>query len=92
MPKKYIVFLKSIGHKWFLFLIGVILIVYFSNMNSIYHQIAATTITAIAIGLFVCSYIPGLFLKRKLVKFMINYYRIEDEFIGKKLKRGRLIT
>ncbi len=87
MPKKYIVFLKSIGRKWFLFLIGVILIVYFYNMNSIYHQIAAITITVIAIGLFVCSYIPGLLLKRKLVKFIVNYYRIEDDFIAKKLKR-----
>ncbi|MFX1257152.1 MAG: hypothetical protein ACFFAN_04805 [Promethearchaeota archaeon] len=82
MPSKFVIFLKSIGRKWFLFLIAFILIL------AIYHQIAAIVITLIAVGLFILSYVPSFLLKRKLLKFMDNYYRIEDNQIAKKLNRS----
>jgi hypothetical protein len=77
MVNKIIVLLKTIGRKWFLFLVVAILII------ALYNQIAAIVITIISIGLFILSYIPGLYFKHKLIKFMKEYYRIEDTAIAK---------
>jgi hypothetical protein len=80
MPKKYIVFFKSIGRRWFLILVIVILIVAF------FDPIAAIWMTGITLGLFLISFIPRLFFKNKLQKFMKKFYKIEDELIARKLK------
>ncbi|MFX1417294.1 MAG: hypothetical protein ACFE9N_00070 [Promethearchaeota archaeon] len=81
MPKKYIVIIKTIGRKWFLFLVAVILIV------AIYNPIAAIWMSGITLVLFLLSYIPNLFFKRKLSKFMKKYYKIEDELIARKFNK-----
>jgi hypothetical protein len=85
MANKIIILLKTIGRKWFLFLVIAILI------TALYNQIAAIVITIISIGLFVLSYIPGLYFRHKLVKFMKEYYRIEDiaiaKFFGKPIEK-----
>ena len=83
MPKKYIVFLKTIGRKWFLFLVLIItLIAIFLN------TIVAIWMAGITIVLFFLSYIPRLFFKSKLHKFMKGFYKIEDELIARKLKKS----
>ena len=52
MPGKFVKTLKTIGRKWFIFLVAVILIVFFFN------QLAAIIITIITIILFALSYVP----------------------------------
>ena len=79
MPKKYIVFFKSIGRRWFLILVIIIIIV------AIFNPIAAIWMAGITLGLFLLSFIPRLFFKNKLQKFMKKFYKIEDELIARKL-------
>ncbi len=81
MPKKYIVFFKTIGRKWFAFLVIIIVIIAFFNL------IAAIWMAAITIVLFALSYIPRFFFKNKLHKFMKGFYKIEDELIARKLRK-----
>ncbi|MFX1327344.1 MAG: hypothetical protein ACFE91_04270 [Promethearchaeota archaeon] len=78
MPKKYIVIIKTVGRRWFLFIVAIIIIV------AIYNQIAAIWMTGITLVLFLFSYIPGLFFKRKVNKFLKKFYKLEDELIAKK--------
>ncbi|MHA1986887.1 MAG: hypothetical protein ACW98D_09630 [Promethearchaeota archaeon] len=81
MPKKYIVFFKTIGRKWFVFLVILIVIIAFFN------QILAIWMAGITIALFLLSYIPRFFFKNKIHKFMKGFYKIEDELIARKLKK-----
>ncbi len=82
MPKKYIVFFKTIGRKWFAFLIIAIIIIAFFN------PVTAIWMAVITIILFFLSYIPRIFFKNKLHKFMKGFYKIEDELIARKLKKS----
>ncbi|MHA2181146.1 MAG: hypothetical protein ACXAAH_06965 [Promethearchaeota archaeon] len=82
MPKKYIVFFKTIGRKWFLFLVILIIIIAFFN------PITAIWMAGITIVLFFLSYIPNIFFTNKLHKFMKGFYKIEDELIARKLKKS----
>ena len=79
MANKVVVFLKSIGRLWFLFLLLAILIVY------IYAQEVAIWMTVITIILFLLSYLPGLFTRGKLVHFLKDYYMIEDDTVAEEL-------
>jgi hypothetical protein len=81
MPKKYVVFFKSIGRKWFIILVFIILLIF------LYNQIAAIWVTAITLILFILSYIPEFFFKNKLVRFMKRYYMIEEDTIAQELRR-----
>jgi hypothetical protein len=81
LPKKYIVIIKTIGRKWFLFLVVIILIV------AIYNPIAAIWMSGITLALFLISYIPNLFFKRKLKIFLKRFYKIEDELISRKFNK-----
>jgi len=81
MPKKYIVIIKTIGRKWFIFLVAIILIV------AIYNTIAAIWMSGITLVLFLLSYIPNLLFKRKLNKFLKKFYKLEDELIARKFKK-----
>lgn len=81
MPKKYIVIIKTIGRKWFLFLVAIILIVF------IYNAIAAIWMSGITLMLFLLSYIPRILFKIKLNKFLKKFYKIEDELIARKFKK-----
>ncbi|MFW9901206.1 MAG: hypothetical protein ACFFDY_07960 [Candidatus Thorarchaeota archaeon] len=81
MPKKYIIIAKTIGRKWFLILVLIIIIV------AIYNPIAAIWMSGITLLLFILSYIPKLFFKNKLQKFMKQFYKIEDELIARKFKK-----
>ncbi len=81
MPGKFVTVLKTIGRKWFIFLVAVIIIVFFFN------QIAAIIITIITIVLFGISYIPTLLFSKKLKKFLSNINVIEDKSVARRLKR-----
>jgi uncharacterized protein YneF (UPF0154 family) len=77
VPKKYIVFLKSVGRKWFLILIGVLIII------AIYNIILAIILTIITLVLFLLSYIPSFITRRRILRTMKDYYRIEEKAIVK---------
>jgi len=81
MPGKFVKTLKTIGRKWFLFLVIAILIVF------IIDQLVAIIMTITSIVLFVLSYIPTLFFNKKLKKFLSENNTIEDKMVAKKLKR-----
>jgi hypothetical protein len=86
MPSKFIIFIKSIARKWFIFLIIFILIFGYFNWI-IYENLTATIIlTIIVIAIFIISYIPRIYSSNKLEKFMKKYYRVEDKTVAKKLR------
>ncbi|MFW9990298.1 MAG: hypothetical protein ACFFC3_16780 [Candidatus Odinarchaeota archaeon] len=78
MPKKWKVIFITIGRKWFLFLILIIIIV------AIYNPIIAIWMSGITLILFLLSFIPELFFKKKLHRFLNKFYKIEDEIIARK--------
>lgn len=88
MPKKYIVFYKSIGRKWFLFLVVAIFIVAIYSYYKYKRFEAAIVITVISLILLILSYIPSLFFNRKLMKLMKIYYRIDDKTIGRLMNKS----
>ena len=81
MPGKFVKALKTIGRKWFIFLVVVIIIVFF------FEQIAAIIITIITIVLFGISYVPTLIFSKKLNKFLGDINVIDDKTVSRKLKR-----
>ncbi|MFW9864767.1 MAG: hypothetical protein ACFFEN_01585 [Candidatus Thorarchaeota archaeon] len=81
MPKKYVVLFKTIGRKWFLFLVLIIIIVAF------FHVVAAIWMAGITAVLILLSYVPNLFFKNRLHRFMKKYYLIEDELIARKFNK-----
>lgn len=82
MPSKFVRTLKTIGRKWFIFLVIAILIVF------IFYQLAAIIMTIITLVLFALSYIPTLFFNKKLKNFLSDYSSIEDKIVARKLKRS----
>jgi hypothetical protein len=81
MPGKFVKTLKTIGRKWFIFLVIVILIVF------IFNQLAAIIITIITIVLFGFSYIPSLLFYKKFDSFLNDVDSIDDKMAARKLKR-----
>jgi len=82
MPSKFVKTLKTIGRKWFIFLVIAILIVF------IFYPLAAIILTVITIVLFALSYVPTLIFNKKLKKFLSDYNSIEDKMVARKLKRS----
>lgn len=81
MPKKLAIILKSIGRKWFLMLIIIIVIVAVFNLQA---GIWMTIITLILYGL---SYIPEIIFSNKLKRFLKNQNTIDDKTISRTLKK-----
>lgn len=81
MPGKFVKTLKTIGRKWFIFLVVVILIVF------IFNPLAAIIITIITIVLFALSYVPTLLFYKKFNNFLNEVDSIDDRTAAKKLKR-----
>ena len=81
MPKKYVVFFKTIGRSWFLILVLIIVIL------AIFNLIAAIWLAGITLVLFLFSYIPRVFFKNKLSRFLSKYDKIEDASIAKNLRK-----
>jgi c-di-AMP phosphodiesterase-like protein len=81
MPGKFVKVLKTIGRKWFIFLVVLILIVF------LFNQIAAIIITIITIILFGLSYVPSILFSKKLSAFLSDISVIEDKSVARRLKR-----
>ena len=82
MPRKFVKTLKTIGRKWFIFLVVVILIVF------LFYPLAAIIITVISIVLFALSYVPTLMFYKKLDKFLSEVDSIDDKVVARKFKRS----
>lgn len=83
MPKKYIVFLKTIWRSWFLILVIIIIVL------AIYNPLAAIILTIITIALFILSYIPSFFFKSRVLRFLKKYYRIEESDMIKEFGKDK---
>ncbi len=83
MAKKYLVYLKTVWRSWFIILVIIILI------TAIYNPTAAIILTIISIILFLLSFVPSLFFKNRLLRFLKKYYRIEESDIIKELKKDK---
>jgi hypothetical protein len=81
MPGKFVKTLKTIGRKWFIFLVIVILIVF------IFNPLAAIIVTIITIVLFALSYVPTLLFSKKFNNFLNEVDSIDDKTAARKLKR-----
>ena len=81
MLEKLIVTLKSIGRRWFLFLIIIIIIVALFNLQ------AGIWMAGITLILYVLSYIPHFIFSNKLKRFLKNHHAIDDKTIANILKR-----
>lgn len=81
MPNKLVVLFKRIIKFWFIILVIAILIVY------LYYPTHAIWITVISIIIIVLSFIPSLYLRVRLVRFMKEYYRIDDKTIAKYFRK-----
>jgi hypothetical protein len=84
------VFLKRIWRSWFIILVVIIIIVAF------YEQLVAIILTAITLVLFILSYVPSLFFKNRVKRYLKKYYRIKDvdvikHFNNKKDKVKKLL-
>ncbi|TFF97647.1 MAG: hypothetical protein EU541_07925 [Promethearchaeota archaeon] len=76
MVKRYIKVLKRIWRLWFIILIVVIIVVAFYNL------LAAIILTIITLILFITSYIPSLFFKSRVLRYLKGYYRITQDEIN----------
>ncbi len=88
MPSKIRIFFKSIGRKWFILLILLILIIAYAGWVIAENLTPAIVVTIIAIVLLIFSYITRFYKSKKLKRFMKKYYKIEDKTIAKKLGRS----
>lgn len=88
MPSKIRIFFKSIGRKWFIFLILIIIIIAYAGWVIAENLTPAIVVTIIAMALLILSYIWRFFKSKKLKRFMKKYYRVEDKTIAKKLGRS----
>jgi hypothetical protein len=79
MPKKYTVFLKTLGRSWFLILVVIIVLV-----AIFLNPIVAIWMAGITLMIFLLSYIPKLFFKNKIHNFVKDFKKIEDESIAKR--------
>ncbi|MFX1395894.1 MAG: hypothetical protein ACFFAS_02500 [Promethearchaeota archaeon] len=84
MPKKYVVFFKSIGRQWFLILIIIFLII------ALYDQVVAIWLTLITIIVYILSFIPPLIFKIHFKKFLKKHLRIEDRKIAQNFRKKTL--
>jgi len=80
MPRKFVKTLKTIGRKWFIFLVAITIVVF------IFYPIPAIIITIITIVLFALSYIPTFLFYKKLNKFLSGVNSIDDKTVARKLK------
>lgn len=81
MTSKIVVFFKIILKYWFIYLVLAILIIY------LYYPTHAIWITVISIIIIALTYIPSLYLRLRLVRFMKQYYRIDDKTIARLLDK-----
>lgn len=75
------VFLKAVGRKWFLILVVIIIIIATIDLQ------VAIILTGISLGLFLLSYVPSLFFKNRLKRFLKKHDKIIDVEVSKALEK-----
>jgi c-di-AMP phosphodiesterase-like protein len=70
-----------IRKSWFFVLIVVIIVIF------VYQRTIALLITLVLIFTFIISYIPSLSFKKRLIKLMNKYKKVEDVTISRKIRR-----
>ena len=70
-----------IRKSWFFVLIVVIIVIF------VYDRIIALLITFVLIFAFIISYIPSLSFKKRLIKVMNKYKKVEDLTISRNIRR-----
>ena len=81
MFQKVISILKSIGRKWFLIFILIVLLIFLINPE------LAIWITIITIILYFASFIPNLFFSNKFARYIKKFHSIEDKDLVKKFNK-----
>ena len=88
MPSKFIIIVKSIARKWFIFIIIIILIVAYVEWIVRQTLIIAIVLTIIFIALFILHYAWTLYSSKRLEKFLVKHKRIDDKNVARKLKQS----
>lgn len=87
MPKKYKSVLKSIGRRWFIIIIAIIIIVaLFGFMDTIYF-IVALWMAGITLVAILLSYVPKLFSSNKFNNLLKSQKRIDDKTVARTLNK-----
>jgi hypothetical protein len=81
MFQKLILILKSIGRKWFLLLVIIILLIFLINPE------IAILMSIIALILYLASFIPNLFFSNRFTKYIKKFPSIEDKTLAKKFEK-----
>ncbi|TFF90105.1 MAG: hypothetical protein EU548_04705 [Promethearchaeota archaeon] len=81
MFQKFLLILKTIGRKWFLIFVLIILLLFLINPEF------AIWMTIITLILYLASFIPNLFFSNRLSRYIKKFNSIEDKSIAKKFNK-----
>jgi len=81
MFQKFILILKSIGRKWFLVFILIILLIFLINPEF------AIWMTIITLILYLASFIPNLFFSNRFTRYIKKFHSIEDTSLAKNFNK-----
>jgi len=81
MFQKLIFILKSIGRKWFLVFIFIILLIFLVNPEFAIWMIIITII------LYLASFIPNLFFSNRFTHYIKKFHSIEDKSLAKEFNK-----
>jgi len=82
MFQKLLLIFKSIGRKWFLFFILIILLIFLINPEF------AIWMTIITLILYIASFVPNLFFSNRFTRYIKKFHSIEDKAIAKKFNKS----
>ena len=81
MFQKFILILKSIGRKWFLVFILIILLIFLINPEF------AIWMTIITLILYLASFVPNLFFSNRFTRYIKKFNSIDDTTLAKKFNK-----
>jgi len=81
MFQKFLLVLKSIGRKWFLIFILIILLIFLFNPE------LAIWMTIITLLLYLASFIPNLFFSNRFTRYIKKFHSVEDKDLARKFKK-----
>ena len=81
MFQKFLVILKSIGRKWFLILIVIILLIFLVNTEF------AIWMTIFTLILYLASFIPNLFFSNRFSRYISKINSIDDKTLAKEFNK-----
>lgn len=75
------VILRSIGRKWFIILIIIILIIFLVNIEF------AIWMTVLTLIFYLASFIPNLFFKNRFTRYILKIHSIDDKTLAKEFNK-----